>query len=837
MKKLHLTCLLSLSAAFVVAGQSLSDLPARGAAESSTTASASTGAASGADRPRTEGAEPSTTALASPGERRSALEQVGTAEDLILLERSTRALAPVEASPDEGDIARLTAEILSRSHYSRKPFDDEVSSSFLDTYIRNLDSLRLHFLKPDIEEFDKYRFVMDDLTRKGDTRVAREVFERFLHRLEQRVVFVGELLKTETFTFDGNDRHVLDREKAEWSADLDAAKALWRQHLRYEILQERLNLSAAAGVAGGRPHPRPTPAPAEKAAPAASTVLGSNGLSDDIVKTITRRYARILKTLRDFDGGDVFQYYLSSLTHVYDPHSDYMGQATVENFAISMNLSLFGIGAVLQSEDGYCKVKELRPGPAMKSKRLKPGDRITAVAQGEGEPVDVVDMKLNRIVELVRGPRGTTVRLTVIPADATDPSERRVVSLVREEIKLEDEEAKARILDIPAGDGRTNRIGVIDLPTFYASMSLGNRNGRSRTKSTTVDVARLLSKLKEQQVEGVILDLRHNGGGALEEAIDLTGLFIRQGPVVQVKDTLGRVIIDEDNNSTVMYDGPLVVLTSRFSASASEIVAGALQDYGRALIVGDSSTHGKGTVQSLIELKPMLEPVLADASHDPGALKLTIRKFYRASGASTQLKGVVPDVVLPSVNNLAKVGESALDNPLSWDEIDRAPFKAEDRIAPILSELQRRSAKRIAGDRDFQYVLEDVELYRKHRDDRSVSLNEAERRREVQEAEARLAARKEERKRREEPADVIYDINLAQVALPGLPPPTVPTNSVAVVGSDPAPVPSGFDDEAAEEKEAASAVDPTLKEARRLLLDLAEFSKARTELARRQIDR
>src|SRR5206468_4142870 len=281
---------------------------------------------------------------------------------------------------------------------------------------------------------------------------------------------------------------------------------------------------------------------------------------------------------------------------------DYLGKSMLDNFAMSMNLSLFGIGALLQSEDGYCKIKELKPGHAMRSKKLKPGDRIVAVAQGEGERVDVVDMKLSKVVDMIRGPKGTEVRLTVIPADAPDPSTRAEVKLIRDEIKLEDEEAKAKIVEIPVQDSATTtRLGIIDLPSFYASFDVANGNGKATHKSTTEDVARLLKKLKAEKVAGIILDLRHNGGGSLEEAINLTGLFIKEGPVVQVKDSDGNLIKDEDNDPSVLYDGPLIVLTDRFSASASEILAGALQDYGRALIVGDSSTHGKGTVQSLIQ--------------------------------------------------------------------------------------------------------------------------------------------------------------------------------------------------------------------------------------------
>lgn len=778
-------------------------------------------------------------------EHRSALAAIDSADDLILLERSTRNLPPVAASPDEGTIARVSARLLARSHYLQQPFDDEVSSRFLDCYLDNLDSLRLHFLESDIQEFENYRTKLDDLTKRGNTSPAREIFQRFLERLEQRVSYVADLLKNERFDFSGDDRHRVDRREAPRPKTLEEARQLWRQHLRHEVLLEKL------GAAKTKKNPArsttndvevaragPTNTPTLQTPPA----LTLNGLPEETVKTISRRYARLLKTLRDFDGDDVFQYYLSSLTHVYDPHSDYLGKASLENFAINMNLSLFGIGAVLQSEDGYCKVRELRPGPAMRSKQVKPGDRIVAVAQGDGETVDVVDMKLSKVVELIRGAKGTQVRLTILPVDAADPSERRQVTLVRDEIRLEDEEAKARLIEWPNGDGNPIRLGVIELPSFYSTLDLGTRNGRSRAKSTTIDVARLLEKLKQEKMAGLILDLRRNGGGSLEEAIDLTGLFIKEGVVVQVRDFNGRVILDEDPSPDVLYDGPLLVLTSRFSASASEILAAALQDYGRAVIVGDSSTHGKGTVQSLVQLQPMLDQFL-ETTNNPGALKITIRKFYRATGASTQLKGVTPDIVLPSVNNYAEVGEPSLDDPLPWDTIPAANFVSENRIQPLLEPLRRRSDERVAKDPDFAYIREDIELYQKHKADKTVSLNEAERRRELNENEARIETRKQERQSRTETPEKTYELTLQNVDLPGLPPPLGATNQPAAdpllagtLGSQNSgisAVAETLEDGENSAADSASAIDATLKEAKRILADLIDLSRERAALAKR----
>ncbi len=717
---------------------------------------------------------------------------------MILLERKSRSLPPVVAVPDEPTIASRTAWLLSRAHYLRQPFDDAVSAKFLDRYLDALDPSHMHFVRSDIEEFEKYRNRLDDLTKDGETEPAREIFGRFMQRLEERMTFVHDLLKFEKFDFSGQDRYNLNRREAPWPKDLDEAKEHWRQHLRYEVLQEKLNYKEPKRAASAKPDHDQRPQQQSEPGAAAS----SNGLPDEIIKNLARRYARTLRAWREIDGGDVLQVYLSALAHVYDPHSDYLGKSTLENFAMSMNLSLFGIGALLQSEDGYCKVK------------------------------DVVDMKLSKVVEMIRGPKGTKVRLTVIPVDAADPSERLTVALVRDEIKLEDEEAKAKVIEAPDKDGKCTRLGVIDLLSFYASFDVLNRSGKASHKSTTEDVARLLKKLTAEKVAGIILDLRRNGGGSLEEAINLTGLFIKEGPVVQVRDAQGKVIHDDDPDPSVQYDGPLIVLTSRASASASEILAGALQDYGRALIVGDSSTHGKGTVQSLLQLENDLHFANRSSTNNPGALKITIRKFYRASGSSTQLKGVTPDIVLPSLNNYAEVGEASLENPLAWDEIPGAKFERLNRIQPILPELKKRSDQRLTSDKDFAYLQEDIEIYKKFLADKSVSLNEEARRKEKKENEERVEARKKERKLRPEPEEKVHELTLKQVDLPGLPPPAAQTNEVGKVDSPGAAL-TGEDDDA-ETDEKSPPLDVTLKEAKRILLDLISLSVRETAVAGRR---
>jgi carboxyl-terminal processing protease len=689
---------------------------------------------------------------------------------------------------EEARIARLVVGLLERTHYSQQPFNDTVSSKFLDRYLDALDPARMIFLKSDEEEFDVWRTRLDDmLIRYGDVSPGKIIFNRLLKRYEQFVKYVTNLVATEKFSFDTDEKILISRKDQPRPADLEEARKLWRDRVRYEYLQEKLN----------------------------------NEKPEEIVKIITRRYNRQWRTLRELDSEEVLQIFLSSLCHVYDPHSEYMGRPTYENFNISMKLSLCGIGAVLTSEDGYCKVRELMPGPAMRSGKIKVNDRIVAVAQGTNAPVDVIDWKLNKVVELIRGPKGTEVRLTIIPADAPDPSTRKVVSLIRDEITLENQEAKAKLLEIPVDGGQTTRIGIIDLPSFYAD--LGNRNADH--KSTTTDVAKLIKKLKAENVSGIILDLRRNGGGSLEEAINLTGLFIKDGPVVQVKDSDGTISVDSDQDPSVLYEGPLIVLTSRFSASASEILAAALQDYKRALVVGDSSTHGKGTVQSLIELNRFLR-----TTNNVGALKLTIRKFYRINGESTQLKGVSPDIVLPSVNNYAEVGESSIPNAMPWDTIPPTKYEPVNLInRAMIEELKKHSADRIATDKDFAYIMEEIERFKKAQAEKMVSLNEKQRLKEKEEAKQRTEARKQELKKRPPSNYISYEITLKNADKPGLPEPTSlekQTTNTAKANPTPSPNPDEMDEGAAETDDATlSKVDPTLDETRRILLDLISLVK------------
>ncbi len=429
---------------------------------------------------------------------------------------------------------------------------------------------------------------------------------------------------------------------------------------------------------------------------------------------------------------------------------------------------------------------------------LKPGDRIVAVAQAGQPPVDIVNMPLTRAVQLIRGPKGSTVTLTLVPAGGVAGAATKTASLVRDEITLEDQQAKARIVDLPVGkaatksatkgakesakemskDAATLRLGVIDLPSFYADM------GGGRKRSATADVSRLLVKLQAEHVHGVVLDLRHNGGGSLEEAINLTGLFIRKGPVVQTRGSDGKIVVDEDTDPSVVYDGPLVLLTSRFSASASEILAGALQDYGRAVVVGDSSTFGKGTVQNIVPLAPYMDQVGLGHSYDPGALKITTSKFYRPSGASTQLRGVAADVVLPSASDLSEVSEASLKDPLPWDVVPAASYERLNRVEPYVAALRERSDRRRAAEKPFAALADDIARLKKSLVSKSISLNEAQRRQEMAESKVRENELASEERALWAKGPTSYEITLKNAALPGLPPPLAVTNDAPAKEGD-----------------------------------------------------
>ncbi|HTB61466.1 MAG TPA: carboxy terminal-processing peptidase [Polyangia bacterium] len=687
----------------------------------------------------------------------------------------------------EANITRLTTGLLEHSQLAHHPFDGQLAGTVLDHYLDALDGARSLFLQADIDQFAAYRATLAQATRgAGDTSAAKAIFARYLERLAQQTAYDSYALRTAKFEFSGHDRYAFDRENARRPATAAEAQALWWQQLRAEYLQEKL----------------------------------SDKRPEQIVSTLESRHGQALRTMKELHSDEVLEIYLDTLAHVYDPHSDYLGHEQMESLSIAMNLSLFGIGASLESEDGTCKVRELLPGgPAARSGLLKPGDRIVAVAQAGQQPVDIVNMPLSRAVELIRGPKGSTVTLTIIPsAGAAAGASTKTASLVRDEITLEDQQAKARILDLPTGrKGATVRLGVIELPSFYADM------GGGRRRSATADVSRLLGKLNAEHVRGVVLDLRHNGGGSLEEAISLTGLFIRTGPVVQTRGADGKIVVDEDRDPSVLYDGPLILLTSRFSASASEILAGALQDYGRAIVVGDSSTFGKGTVQNILPLAPYMDQVGLGHAFDPGALKITTSKFYRPSGASTQLRGVAADVVLPSTSDFSDVSEASLKDPLPWDVVPPASYERLDRTKPYVVALRERSDRRRATEKPFADLQNDVASLKKDLATKSVSLNEAERRQEISQSKAREAELARDERALQANAPTTYEITLKNASSPGLPSPLASTDQAATKAA-PGPT-SALAALGDEMKGRSTTQDLILDEGVRILADYVDLVK------------
>ena len=694
----------------------------------------------------------------------------------------------LSAEATDAAVTSLTSRILESSQFTHKQLNEDLAGRFLDRYLDSLDSGHMIFLRSDLDEFAAFRPALAEATRRqGDSHFAHLIFKRYLARLDQRVAFIAEKLENGGFDFSSDETFCYDRKKAPRPADLDAAKVLWTQQLRYDYLQEKLAGKKEA----------------------------------DIVKTLKHRPARIADTMRKLDDKAVLELYLEALAQTYDPHSDYLGPQQLKSFEITMNLSLVGIGATLRSLDGYCKIMELIPGgPAARSGQLKAGDRIVGVAQKEGDEfTDLIDLPLPQAVELIRGQKGTPVTLSIIPADAADDSARKSLTIVREEIKLEDQQAKAQIIDLPDGD-KTQRIGVIDLPAFYS----GAVGGKGETASCSADVAGLLTKLNAEKVTGIILDLRRNGGGSLQEAIDLTGLFISSGPVVQTRNSEGRLEVGMDRDDKVAYNGPLVVLTSRFSASASEILAGALQDYGRAVIVGDSSTFGKGTVQTIIPLTKVMNGQGLVPESDPGALKVTISKFYRPSGKSTQLEGVKADIVIPSLTDQPEIGEYDLIDPLPWDTIPAAAYTPVDRVSASLADLRSRSEKRVTKDPDFTELKTDIERLHKMRTDKSVSLNEAKRQQEKADLKARREADKKGRLARNATPPAAYQVTVRSVSMPG---PGDPVKPKAAREESEAEQPISIG------TTPAIADDIILHEAEHILLDYACLLKDQPEVSQR----
>ena len=696
------------------------------------------------------------------------------------------AVQPLQAKSDLEQVAVSVGRLLEEGHYTHQPLNDEVSKKFLKTYLELLDFSHLFFTQKDVDMlYSKYGTSIDDDVLLGNLKPAYEIYELYMKRVDDRVAKVKELLN-QPLEVNPDATIDLSRQKAPWPKDEAEADEIWRLRIANELLQEKLS-----------EHPiEPGP------------------------QLIARRYDRLLRNVHEEDKPEQVKLFLAALAQTYDPHSEYLSKQDLKNFSINMGLSLVGIGAMLRSEDGYAKIQSLVVGgPAQKHGGMKVGDRITAVAQGAAEFVDVRDMRLDNVVEMIRGKKGTKVRLLVIPADAADPSKRKTVELVRDEIKLKDQEARADIIHKKDANGDPLKLGWITLPSFYADMD-------KRQKSTTKDVQALLKRLKKENVGGIVIDLRRNGGGSLEEAIALTGLFLKSGPVVQTKGSNGNIVVSSDPDPGVAYGGPLVVLTSRQSASASEIFAGALQDYGRAIVVGDKNTFGKGTVQTILEIGRFTS-LLGSSSQEDGALKLTIQKFYRVAGGSTQLNGVASDIVLPSLSDLPEFGEGALKNALPYDQVPKAKYtKWPETPHVFLEELKRRSAERVKQNPEFHYVLEDIERLRKKLDENRISLNEEVRRAELEQDKIRKETRVAERIARQGEETRVYRVTLDTVDSPNLQLIMYPGKIAAAKKNVSPEAAADADSEAGDADNADEPrLDPLRDEALNILADVATLSQ------------
>ena len=653
---------------------------------------------------------------------------------------------------------RWLVNSLERLHFSERSLDDIEMGALIESYLEDLDYNHLYFTQKDLDGF-RARFgpPLERYLRSGNLHPAFQIFAVFRERVLDRIEWVRDYLKRD-FAFDGDLAYRTDREKVSWPADAEEADRVWKTRVQYELLNEVIARMEPSDL--GETEPAPSPPTGEPAPEAAEEELPSEPLPleealAEAKEVVLERYERLETEMNRFEPQEVQEIFLTTLARTFDPHSVFLSADSLEDLSIAIENSLVGIGAVLSDVDGYCTVRELIPGgPARLSGEIDVNDQILAVAQGdEGEVVDVVDMKLRKIVKKIRGEKESVVRLKIRPAEAADPSARKVVRLVRDEVQLTANLARARLYQIPAED-RTVSIGVIDLPSFYGSDKPGDPNSSD-------DVAELIGELKEQGVEGLILDLRGNGGGLLSEAVELAGLFIPEGPVVQVKTVQGDLLHHDDEDEGVAWSGPLVVLVSKFTASASEIVAGALQNYDRALVVGDRSTHGKGTVQGIFRMTPPLFHSLSASGKDVGATKVTVQKYYLPNGESTQLEGVKSDVVIPSMNDHLSIGESDLDHSLAWDTIEPVAFGIEKDLredlatidSSLVETLRERSLRRREQLREFSLLQESIDFFRERREETVVSLDLEERR---LQRERDLAKRTGFRERRKELADLSF---------------------------------------------------------------------------------
>lgn len=606
-----------------------------------------------------------------------------------------------QIKPVYGKQVRIVTSILETGHFRKLPFNDSLSSVVFDGYLSSLDNSKIYFLKSDISAFEKYRNQLDDLAREERVEPAFEMYQVFQKRFNERMEYVMKHLVGKEFDFTADEYYETNREKAPWPASVNELNAIWTQIIKNQALSLKLTGKTQA----------------------------------EIKENLEKRYERFIKSMSQTNSDDIFSTYLNTIAESYDPHTNYFSPRTADVFKQNMAQSFEGIGARLQSDNDYTKIAEILPGgPAEKSKLLHANDRIIGVAQGdEGEMVDVIGWRLDEVVKLIKGPKGTRVRLNILPAEAGVTGPAVVITLVRDKIKLEDLTAKKQVVEYTK-EGKQMKLGVITLPSFYMDWE-AYQKGDPNYNSTSSDVKKHIQEMQAQGINGLVLDLRNNGGGSLKEAIDLTGLFIKNGPVVQVKNSMKRTEVLEDEDNSILYNGPLVVLINRFSASASEIFAGAIQDYGRGVVVGESS-YGKGTVQTMVELDRFVQD-----KDQAGSLKLTIQKFYRVNGSSTQHRGVIPDIKLPSALDPDQFGESSSPAALPWDEIRGTLYQRTPYInSKVLAGLTKTHQERLKTDAQLLDLVTQIEEARKNLNQTKVSLNESTRKKEMEEAERKVSA-------------------------------------------------------------------------------------------------
>ncbi len=601
-------------------------------------------------------------------------------------------------------IARNVSKLMEQYHYSQPTLDNSLSSAIFDRYLDTLDGNRIYLLASDVASIGRYRYQFDDRTKSGDLEPAFDLFNLFRERVRQRIEHALELLETQP-DFTVEETYRPDRSELPWPTTDEEMAEVWRKRVKYD---------------------------------AVNLMLGGQTW-EEAAETLTERYNNVYESISDLRPTDVFETYMNAVAHTLDPHSSYLSPRQSEEYRIQMSLSYDGIGARLNVEDDMVTVVEIIPGgPAELDGRLKPEDRITGVGEGsDGEITDVVGWRIDDVVDRIRGPGGTTVRLQILPAGAAPGSPQNVLAITRDKIKLEEQAAKSEMIEVEL-DGQSYQVGVIEVPSFYQDFAARSR-GEADYTSTSRDVARLIRELEAQGMDGLVMDLRQNGGGHLTEATELSGLFIDEGPVVQLRETPGNVQVLDDPNPNAVYDGPLVVLVDRFSASASEIFAAAIQDYQRGIIIGQQ-TFGKGSVQNLFDLDRYIR------GSANGQLTLTTGKYYRITGESTQHRGVLPDISLPSFVDAENVGESTRDTALPWDRIQPTRFS---RLPSLLEEIENLSVEQQAQpgvDPDLEYLLAEIAVIEENRDREEFSLNLAERQSELETAEAEQLARENERR-------------------------------------------------------------------------------------------